>query len=112
MPLVSNPRRPPYNPHNDRRRGGSVQRGLSADMPPRLPQPRPHRRINAIRYPSNMIADFSLLMPKSVKDKFFEIMDEEEKSIERIRQCYLDMAIEMKTALAEIDKKIEELVGK
>jgi hypothetical protein len=51
-------------------------------------------------------------MPKSVKDKFFEIMDEEDKSIERIRQCYLDMAIEMKTALAEIDKKIEELVGK
>ncbi len=63
-------------------------------------------------YPSNMIADFSLLMPKSVKDKFFEIMDEEGKSIERIRQCYLDMAIEMKAALAEIDKKIEELVGK
>jgi hypothetical protein len=63
-------------------------------------------------YPSNMIADFSLLMPKSVKDKFFDIMDEEGKSIERIRQCYLDMAIEMKAALAEIDKKIEELVGK
>jgi gas vesicle protein len=63
-------------------------------------------------YPSNMIADFSLLMPKSVKDKFFEIMDEKDKSIERIRQCYLDMAIEMKSELAEIDKKIEELVGK
>lgn len=62
-------------------------------------------------YPSNMIADFSLLTPKSVKNKFFEIMDEEGKSIERIRQCYLDMAIEMKAALAEIDKKIEELVG-
>ena len=63
-------------------------------------------------YSANMIADFSLLMPRSVKDKFFEIMDEEDKSTERIRQCYLDMAIEMKTALAEIDKKIEELVGK
>ena len=63
-------------------------------------------------YSSNMIADFSLLMPRSVKDKFFQIMDEKGKSIERIRQCYLDMAIEMKTALAEIDKKIEKLVGK
>lgn len=63
-------------------------------------------------YPSNMIADFSLVMPSSVKDKFFEIMDEENRSIERTRQCYLDMAIEMKTALAEIDTKIEELVGK
>jgi hypothetical protein len=63
-------------------------------------------------YSTNMIADFSLLMPRSVKDKFFEIMDEKSKSTERIRQCYLDMAIEMKTALAEIDKKIEELVGK
>lgn len=63
-------------------------------------------------YPSDMIADFSLLMPRNVKDKFFEIMDEEGKSTERTRQCYLDMAIEMKTVLAEIDKKIEDLVGK
>jgi len=63
-------------------------------------------------YPSNMIADFSLLMPRNVKDKFFEIMDEKGKSTERIREYYLDMAIEMKTVLAEIDKKIEELVGK
>jgi len=63
-------------------------------------------------YPSNMIANFSLLMPINVKDRFFVIMDEEGKSSERIRQCYLDMVIEMKTVLAEIDKTIEELVAK
>ena len=42
-------RAPPYNPHSHRRRGGPVQRGLSAAMTPRSPQPLPLRRINAIR---------------------------------------------------------------
>jgi len=39
----------PYNPHNHRPRGGSVQRGLSAAVPPRSHQPSPLRRINAVR---------------------------------------------------------------
>ena len=42
--------------------------------------------MNNDSYSVNMIAGFSLLMPRSVKDKFFEIMDEEGKSTERIRQ--------------------------
>jgi hypothetical protein len=41
---------PPYNPHSHRLRGGSVQPGLSADIPPGLQQPLPERRINAVRW--------------------------------------------------------------
>ena len=63
-------------------------------------------------YPSNMISDITILMPRSVADKFLAIMDEGDKTEERMRHCYLELAIEMKSELSKIDLQIEALVSK
>ena len=63
-------------------------------------------------YPSSMIADITILMPRNVADKFLAFMDEGDMTVQRQRHCYLDLAIEMKSELTKIDSQIQDLVSK
>ncbi len=63
-------------------------------------------------YPSDMITDFLVLMPKDVSDRFSEWMKPEKKSQEEGQHAYLAIALSMKKHLSEIDKQIHELVSK
>ena len=61
-------------------------------------------------YPSSMTSDIFALMPKVVSDRFRVWMEEKPKDELKAKHALFDMALEMKRCLAEIDKKIAELL--
>lgn len=61
-------------------------------------------------YPSTMTSDIFALMPKAVSDRFRIWMEEKDKDELKGKHALFDMALEMKKCLAEIDRKIAELL--
>lgn len=59
-------------------------------------------------YSSNMIADFLVLFPAELTEMFNEHMHNQDKSEERIRSTYLQLAAAMKRDLRARDKEIGE----
>lgn len=61
-------------------------------------------------YPSSMISDILVLMPKPVGDRFENWMAEKEKDELKGKFAFMDICVEMKKALSDIDRKIGELI--
>jgi len=61
-------------------------------------------------YSSSMTSDIFALMPKAVSDKFDKWMAVKPKDDLKSKHAFFDMALEMKKCLAEIDRKIAELL--
>ena len=64
------------------------------------------------KYPSKMTSDILILMPKNVSEKFQSWMDKENPTTLEGKHAYMDIAVEMKKSLSEIDNEIKELVSK
>jgi hypothetical protein len=61
-------------------------------------------------YPSDMILDFILTMPKEVSTKFKEFLADPNKTDENCKQAYVNVVSSMKKALSDIDSKIESII--
>ena len=63
------------------------------------------------RYPTDTITDFVFLFPQKVSQAFDNMMSEKDKTSDNLRRHYFIISAAMKIALAEIDKKIEQVVS-
>jgi hypothetical protein len=63
-------------------------------------------------YPSPMMSDIYVLMPKNVTDEVGKWITEKDKTELKGKHAYMDISVKMKRSLAEIDKQIKELVSK
>lgn len=61
-------------------------------------------------YHTQMIADISVFMPKVIGDLFEEWMRREPKDKQAARVAYLNICMEMKKVLADVDKEIEAAI--
>jgi len=61
-------------------------------------------------YPSDMIMDFILTMPKEVSIKFKEFLTDPNKTDEKCKKAYINVVSSMKKTLADIDGKIENII--
>lgn len=61
-------------------------------------------------YPSDMVSEIMIMMPENVSDKFIEFIEDKDKTENKMKNTYLDLAVEMKVSLKEIDDKIEKLI--
>ena len=61
-------------------------------------------------YPSDMTSEIMIMMPKNVSDIFIEFIEDKDKTENKMKNTYLDLAVEMKISLKEIDEKIEKLI--
>lgn len=61
-------------------------------------------------YPSDMSADIIVLMSKEISELYDNFMEGKDKSPERCRVAYLEMAVKMKSELAKVDKKINDCI--
>ncbi len=61
-------------------------------------------------YPSQMTSDIYVLMPKNVSERFDEWMQDKDKTKLKTKHAYLEISVEMKRSLSEIDKQIKNLV--
>jgi hypothetical protein len=57
-----------------------------------------------------MIADMSVLMPSAVNERFNRWMKKKNKTAQDRMEAFPDISIEVKTALAELDRKIEAVI--
>jgi hypothetical protein len=64
------------------------------------------------RYPSKMTSDITILMPKNVSDRFEAWMKKEDPTEKEGKHAFMDIALAMKTSLADIDEQIKNLVLK
>lgn len=62
-------------------------------------------------YPIQMLADMNVLMPRSVMQRFNEWMEKSDKTDQDRKEAFLEISIEMKSALAELDRKIETAIN-
>jgi hypothetical protein len=63
-------------------------------------------------YPTKMLSDILILMPKNISDRFNLWMDEKDKDASKGRFALFDISLEMKKSLAMIDDQIRELIMK
>jgi len=63
-------------------------------------------------YPSQVMSDIYILMPRIVTDEVDKWMSEKDKTELKGKHAYLSISVEMKRALAEIDNQIKKLVSK
>ena len=63
-------------------------------------------------YPSDMIMDFILTMPKEVSAKFKEFLADPNKTDAKCKKALLNIASSMKKTLSDIDIKIENIISK
>jgi len=63
-------------------------------------------------YPSDMIMDFILTMPKEVSSKFKEFLADPNKTDEKCKKAYIIIISSMKKTLSDIDSKIENIIFK
>ena len=63
-------------------------------------------------YPSDMIMDFILNMPKEVSSKFKEFLADPNKTDEKCKKAYIIVVSSMKKTLSDIDSKIENNIFK
>ena len=61
-------------------------------------------------YPSDMIMDFILTMPKEVSTKFKEFLADPNKTDEKCKKAYANVVSSMKKTLSDIDNKIESII--
>ncbi len=62
-------------------------------------------------YPSDMISDIAMFMPNDVFKTFDEFLLQGNHSEQQCKQAYLEIAMAMKKALADIDKNINSLLS-
>ncbi len=63
-------------------------------------------------YPSDMIMDFILTMPKEVSSKFKEFLADPDKTDAKFKKAYINVVSAMKKTLSDIDSKIENIISK
>ena len=68
------------------------------------------KAIHENSYPSDMIMDFILTMPKEVSAKFKEFLADPNKTDENCRKAYVNVVSAMKLNLSAIDRKIESII--
>ena len=61
-------------------------------------------------YPSDMIMDFILTMPKEVATKFKEFLASPNKTDAECKKAYINVVSMMKKILSDIDSKIEYII--
>ena len=61
-------------------------------------------------YPSDMIMDFLLTMPKEISILFKEFLADPNKTDSRCKKAYMSIFLSMKKTLSEIDFKIENII--
>ena len=62
-------------------------------------------------YPSDMSADIIVLMPKEISELYDNFMLGNDKSPERGKKAYLEIAVAMKVELDRVDKKINDFIS-
>jgi type II secretory pathway pseudopilin PulG len=62
-------------------------------------------------YPSDMIMDFILTMPKEVSSKFKEFLADPNKTDAKCKKAYFNVVSSMKKTLSDIDSKIENIIS-
>ena len=70
------------------------------------------RAIAENSFPSDMIMDFILTMPKEVSVKFKEFLADPDKTEAKYNKAYITMVSSMKKALLDIDSRIENIIFK
>jgi hypothetical protein len=63
-------------------------------------------------FPSDMIMDFILTMPKEVSIKFKEFLADPDKTDAKYKKAYISLVSSMKKALSDIDRRIEDIIFK
>jgi hypothetical protein len=61
-------------------------------------------------YPSDMMMDFLLTMPKEISIIFKEFLADPNKTDSRCKKAYMSIVLSMKKTLAEIDSMIENII--
>ena len=61
-------------------------------------------------YPSDMMMDFLLTMPKEISIIFKEFLADPNRTDSRSKKAYMGIVLSMKKILSEIDSKIENLI--
>ena len=61
-------------------------------------------------YPTKMLSDILILMPKSISDRFNLWMGEKDKDASKGKFALFEISLEMKKSLAMIDDQIRELI--
>ena len=61
-------------------------------------------------YPSDMMSDILILMPKDVGERFETWMAEKDKVSTKCKHAYMNICVAMKRSLAELDKRIQDLI--
>jgi len=62
-------------------------------------------------YPSDMIMDFILTMPKEVSSKFKEFLADPNKTDAKCKKAYFNVVSSMKKTLSDIDSKIKNIIS-
>jgi hypothetical protein len=68
------------------------------------------KAIHENSYPSDMIMDFILTMPKEVSTKFKEFLAEPNKTDAKCKRAYISVVSSMKKNLSDIDSEIESII--
>ena len=63
-------------------------------------------------FPSDMIMDFILTMPKEVSTKFKEFLADPDKTDAKYKKAYIGLVSSMKKVLSDIDSRIEDIIFK
>lgn len=61
-------------------------------------------------FPSEMITEFTLTMPKEVAVRFREFMADPDKNDVKCRKAYMEIVALMKKSLAGVDARIDEMI--
>ena len=69
------------------------------------------KAISENSYPSDMIMDFILTMPKGVSAKFKEFLADPNKTDAKCKKAFITVVSEMKKSLSEIDHNIESIIS-
>ena len=69
------------------------------------------RAITENSYPSDMIMDFILTMPKEVSSRFKDFLADPNKTDATGKKVYVDLVLSMKKTLSDIDSKIENIIS-
>ena len=68
------------------------------------------KAISKNSYPSDMMMDFLLTMPKEISILFKEFLADPDKTDSRCKKAYMSIVLSMKKILSEIDSKIENII--
>ena len=66
---------------------------------------------NENSYPSDMIMDFILIMPKEVSTKFKEFLANPKKTDATCKKALINVVLSMKKSLSDIDHEIEIIIS-